>query len=89
MRRPQGYLVGFYPEGPPKEADSFTCAHCQRVVFVKPRMDPADMGGLCKQCGGLICARCVGQGCTPWEKAMERTEARERTRRAFERAAGL
>lgn len=61
------------------ETDTFTCAHSfcgGRVVAVKSRMDPADIGGLCKVCMKLICPTCVGRGCDPLEKALERAEAR-------------
>lgn len=81
MRRPGGYLVGHGPAGVIDEADTFTCSHCQRIVRVKPRCDPADMGGRCGVCDRLICPTCVGRGCTPWEKRMEEMERRERLRR--------
>jgi hypothetical protein len=62
-----------------KCVDSFTCNHCNRVVFVKPRCDPADLGGHCKVCDRLICPQCNAKGsCTPWEKRMELMEARDR-----------
>ena len=84
MRKPQGYLIGLGPEGVISESDSFTCAHCQRVVIVKPRCDPADMGGHCRICDKLICKRCVAYGqCVPWEKQMERMEARDAALRSY------
>jgi hypothetical protein len=76
MRRPGGYSIIVNPEGPPQEADTFTCRHCQRIVFVKPMCDPADMGGRCTCCNGLICPNCVGLGCDPVEKKLQRLEAR-------------
>lgn len=86
MRKPQGYATIVDPGGPTKEADTFTCRHCQHIVTVRPLMDAAEMGGLCKVCMSLICKVCVGQGtCTPWERQMEEMEARER----FRRSAGL
>jgi hypothetical protein len=88
MRRPGGYLVGVGPEGIVDEADTFTCAHCQRIVRVAPRCDPADMGGRCGVCDSLVCSACVGLGCRPWEKQMETMERRDRFRREFDRAAG-
>ena len=66
--------------------DTFTCGHCQFLVHVPPKADPADMGGMCKCCMRLICGKCVDKGtCTPWEKAIEASEARDR----FRREAGL
>lgn len=86
MRNPGGYAVWTEADGGIVERDSFTCRHCQFVVFVPPRTDPANLGGLCKQCMGLICPKCVAQGtCTPFEKALEKMEAKDR----FLRSAGL
>jgi hypothetical protein len=83
--KPGGYAVLSDPSGV-KEADTFTCGHCQHIVHVKPLADAADSGGLCKVCMKLICETCVDRGtCTPWEQQMERIEARDR----FLRSAGL
>lgn len=66
--------------------DFFVCHHDQRIVVVKPREDPANMGGLCKTCMKLICPKCVTKGtCDPWEEQMARAEARQR----FLRSAGI
>ena len=61
MRNPGGYAVWSYDDGRRREADSFTCGHCNRIVIVPPRADPADLGGLCKQCMALTCPRCTAQ----------------------------
>lgn len=80
MLRAGGYAALTDREtGQVKEADTFTCHHCQRIVIVKPGCDPVELGGHCKLCDELICPRCYGLGkCTPWEKQMELMEARER-----------
>ena len=81
MRKPQGYACVTSPEGV-READTFTCAHCQRITHVKAGAKPEDLGGLCKQCMGLICPRCVGRACRPFERWLEIVEAKyERNRR--------
>lgn len=85
MLRSQGYATITSPDGGMVESDTFTCAHCQRIVHVAPRANPADVGGLCKVCMGLICPRCVGRRCAPWEKKLQKMEARER----FLRSAGV
>lgn len=83
MRTPGGYAVWTHADGHTVETDSFTCGHCQFVTFVPPRTDPANLGGLCKVCMRLICQRCTAKGsCTPFEQALERSEARDRFRRA-------
>ncbi len=74
----------FDDTGITKEADTFSCKHCGKVVHVKPRMDPADMGGMCGCCGGLICPLCIAEGvCDPLEKKLERWEASYHARRSY------
>lgn len=97
MRNPHGYatIVGDLRKDEPTvvergirhteaEIDTYTCSHCNAVKHVPPRCDPADLGGLCKQCMGLICPRCVDkQICVPWEKQMQEMEAREHSLRSY------
>jgi hypothetical protein len=84
MRRPGGYAVITDPDAPVREIDTFTCGHCNRVVHVPPRCDPATLGGQCKMCMTLICPACAGKpGCDPFEKKLERMEARGRALRSY------
>ena len=77
MRRPGGYSIITDPAFSRSiECDTFTCKHCQRIVRVEPMCDPADMGGRCTVCDSLICKMCLGKGCDPFEKKLERMEAR-------------
>lgn len=83
MRNPHGYAVIVDPDARrlTSERDIFTCAHCHRVVHVKPLCDPADMGGRCTHCEdgegrGLICAACVGKPCVPFFRRLEQEESR-------------
>ena len=75
MRNPQGNatIVGDLQRGTPTiveggvrhheaEIDTYTCFHCCRIVHVPVRADPANIGGLCKQCMGLVCSRCYAKG---------------------------
>lgn len=83
--RPQGYAVIIDPAEGIKECDTFTCAHCHRIVHVKPATDPAANGGRCLTCEdgmsrGLICSECVGQPCTPFFKRLDAEEKRETKR---------
>lgn len=66
------------------ELDTFSCFHCGRVIHVKPKIDPASLGGLCKTCMKLICPDCVTSGkCDPFEKKLERAEARYHALRSY------
>lgn len=86
MRHPGFYAEWTDSNGELKriERDGFVCAHCGCAVFVKPMCDPADMGGRCFLCSddryplkGLICKRCAAKGnCEPFERQLERVEAR-------------
>lgn len=65
--------------------DSFTCAHCNCVRFVKPLQRAEDMGGICHLCGdkhrpSFICEWCVGKPCDPFEEKLQRLERRDRFR---------
>jgi len=76
MRNPGGVFIYTSPEGE-VVTESFTCGHCGNLVEVKPKQDPANIGGLCKCCMKLICAGCVARGnCDPFEKKLLRAEAR-------------
>ena len=58
---------------------TFTCQHCNKVTYVPPLADPADIGGLCKRCMGLICPQCLAAGdCDPIEAKIERMEEAQR-----------
>jgi hypothetical protein len=84
MHRPGGYLVGLGPEGIEREADTFTCCHCNRVVPVGARERAADIGGFCRCCAGLICGPCVDDGrCRPLEKRLQAQERRAATLRSY------
>lgn len=86
MRNATGYGVLSTEDGQIREHDTFTCHHCNTIIMVKPRMDAADMGGMCKICMKLTCSACTAKGsCTPWEKQLEKIEARHR----FLRQCGL
>lgn len=87
MRQPQGYTIIVGPQ-PTVEMDTFTCAHCGVVQFVKPFTRAEDMGGICHGCGdksrpSFICKSCVGKGCDPLEKKIERLEARGAALRSY------
>lgn len=100
MLKPQGYGLIVEPGAPVQEFDSCQCGHCQKVIFVKPRSASTvylittgvpgrfkeEPGAFCRVCMRPVCLPCHAQGtCTPFERALERSEARDR----FLRSAGL
>jgi hypothetical protein len=86
MRRPHGFGIIVEPDRPTIEFDTVTCAHCNCFFRVKPREDPTNAGGFCRQCMDYLCGPCADKGtCTPFEKQVEEMEARDR----FMRSAGL
>jgi hypothetical protein len=79
MLRPHGYAVWEGHEGRLRERDTFSCAHCQRVVFVEPGHSPTVNAGWCGRCGAPVCRACAALGmCTPFERRLEQQEARDR-----------
>ena len=81
--KPQGYATVVAPDRQTVEMSTTVCGHCQRITHVLPKMDPADMGGLCKACMRLICKHCVGKSCDVFEKKLERAEASYHARRSY------
>lgn len=80
-----GYAIVTDPSAPDQEFDTITCAHDQRVVFLK-----RDPGGWCLKCMKAICGPCADRGvCTPFEKALEAFEKRDMRKRHLFAAAGL
>ena len=79
MRKPGGVLFETNTStGNVREIETFSCKHCNRHTVLWKRQRPEDAGGYCSVCGGLICSNCVGKGCDPLEKKLERWAARER-----------
>jgi len=84
MFRPGGYLYSFDPDGVRQEADTFSCSHCNRIVIVKPKCNPDELGGMCRLCMKMICPSCVDLGsCVPFEKKLEEQERRDRRLRCM------
>lgn len=75
MLRPGGYSTLITPDGPTVEADTFTCAHCNKVVEVPPRAD-VNFISMCRCCMKPICnsPRCNNFACDPIEKKLDRAE---------------
>jgi hypothetical protein len=94
--KPQGYGLIVEP-GAQQEYDTCQCGHCQKVIFTKPRSATTvyliptrvpgsfkeEPGAFCRVCMRPVCLRCHGVGsCTPFEKMLEKSEARDRLRRS-------
>lgn len=61
------------------EFETFTCAHCSRIIKIPHRAAPDEVGGRCGNCDAMVCPGCVRIGrCTPFEKKLEEYEARQR-----------
>ena len=82
MRQAQGYTIVTGPGPGTGEMDSYTCAHCNSVRFVKPMCPAGDMPDVCHLCGdksrpSFICEQCRGKGCDPFEEKLKRMEAKQ------------
>lgn len=83
-RKVQGYAVIVDPSAPLVEMDTITCCHCQRVVVIKASADVLEKTGWCMRCMKATCGPCADLGkCTPFEKHLERMEARAATARSL------
>jgi hypothetical protein len=96
VRRPQGYATIVSPDAPMIERDSCQCGHCSGVVLVKPGTgatvyvfpqvngpDKEEPGAFCRRCMRPVCLTCHAKGrCVPFEKMIDRLEARGRMLRA-------
>lgn len=73
-------FISIQGEGGEVKLDTFRCPHCGGIFTLKPREAPP--GSCWNKCGGaFICKGCVGKPCTPFMKAIEEQEARDRFRR--------
>ena len=83
MRGTSGYARLWDPTfygGHPKEADTYSCNHCNKIVHVKPMAPLDDLGGRCGACDALICKDCLQKsythGCDVFEEKLKRMEAK-------------
>jgi hypothetical protein len=83
MRRPLGYSIISNADGwgSTIEQDTYTCFHCNKVGFLKPRQEPEHR---CKSCFGYICPACANKPCLPLEEQLRMMEsASYRPRKIF------
>ena len=87
MLNPGGQGVWSHEDGTIVTRDTFTCSHCNSIVFCKatPGMPQPDVGGFCRLCCKHICGACADKGkCDPFEAKLERMERRARFLNAVE-----
>ncbi|HEU4727692.1 MAG TPA: hypothetical protein VFT22_07380 [Kofleriaceae bacterium] len=77
-RREQGVAEWTHAGGQQLARPTFTCCHCGNVTIVPERARAEDCGGFCRQCMKPTCTSCADKGCTPFEREIERQEARGR-----------
>ena len=71
-----GYATLTGPLGFKREADTFTCGHCSKIVHVTYKHPIDELGGRCNLCDQLICPACVKEGkCDHFEEKLKRMEA--------------
>ena len=79
MRKSRGYFIITDPaKSLPEEGETYSCLHCGTVVDKPPFKSATDdgIGAWCHCCNGPICLGCVGKGCRPIERWLERMETR-------------
>jgi len=57
---------------------TITCCHCNAVTIIEQGARAEDCGGFCLRCMKPTCKGCAGKGCVPFERDLERQEARAR-----------
>lgn len=78
MRRAGGVAEWTYPHNRRVTLATFTCCHCGDVTIVPAKAAADDCGGFCLCCMKPTCKKCAGKGCEPFEREIERQEARGR-----------
>jgi uncharacterized protein with PIN domain len=86
MNRARGFIQFIGPEGT-TEFETFTCAHCNRIVRMPHPDSPEEMKlkvrdvRHCHQCDSMTCPECARRAtCEPFEKWLDAYERRERLR---------
>lgn len=97
MRKPGGYAVIVSPDAQRVnfdhlrceeigaglyETDTFTCAHCPRVVHVPSKRTREDEY-FCRNCMARICPPCADHPCIPFMKKIEAEEEKDRILRMY------
>lgn len=80
VRRPSGHAWLSTPEDALSERDTLSCVHCQMTWEIAP--GSGRRRGFCLRCNGPTCGKFACETeCVPFERALEKAEARDRLRR--------
>lgn len=79
QHRTKGAVLIKMPGQAEVEIRTFTCVHCNGFVMIPAGAAADQCGGFCGLCFAPICGACAKSGkCTPFEKRLEKIEARGR-----------
>lgn len=85
--RERGHYEETYGDGTKRVWPTFTCNHCNAIVF-KP--GPGEDSGFCMKCFCPVCLPCGAKHtCVPWEERMTIIEAKAAARASLLRAVGV
>lgn len=77
-RREQGVAEWTTSSGKTTTLATTTCCHCNAVTIIQKGARAEDCGGFCLRCMRPTCKACADKGCVPFERELERQEARGR-----------
>lgn len=77
-RREYGTAEWTHADGRTRTCKTITCCHCNNVTIIQQGAKAEDCGGFCLRCMQPTCKGCADKGCTPFERELERQEARGR-----------
>lgn len=77
-RREQGAAEWTYPDRRTVTRPTLTCCHCNAVTIIDQGARAEDCGGFCLRCMQPTCRNCANKGCRPFERELQRQEARGR-----------
>ena len=85
MLKAGGYLIFTNHDGLTEEQDTFSCAHCNRIVPVPPMSVQSTFNCFCRKCDKPICPECDAKmaatlTCEPFEKWLDMKERSGRFR---------
>ena len=84
MRNPDGVFICTGASGKESHVDAYRCGHCGLPKAVRVKHRDTDIGGWCRVCDSNVCPACMISGrCDPFERAIERIEAKGTALRSY------